>query len=243
MRIRWRTRTCGCGPAWSWQPTGTTVLDVEVPSAVVAGTLSLDGAPPFATDKAHLVLRNAAGDYAKIPWSIDGGYSVNVVPGTYDLFYSKDNTVQTDTPANQLAKLRAGVVVAPAGTTVLDIDITSTIVMGTAQDQRRARCRGQLRDRDAALRRRRSGGDREHRPRHVLRARRPRNVRPLLHAHRVAGQHDHRGAGESRGEVASRHRPRARRHDRARHRHPVEDRGRHDHDQRRVRRRRATTER
>ncbi len=111
--------------------TGSTVLDVDVPSAEITGTITLDGAEPVATDKGHLVLRDATGDYARIPWREDGAYGVNVVPGTYDLFYSKDNTAQSTTPVNQLAKLRAGIVVAPAGTTVLDIDVTSTIVMGT----------------------------------------------------------------------------------------------------------------
>jgi hypothetical protein len=111
--------------------TGITALDIDVRAAVVTGTLSLNGEPPEATDSAHLVLRDAAGDYAEIPWNSGGDYSVNVVPGTYDLFYSKDNTVLSFTPANQLAKLRAGVVVAPTGATVVDIDITSTVVMGT----------------------------------------------------------------------------------------------------------------
>jgi hypothetical protein len=110
--------------------TGTTVVDVQVPAATVEGIMHIDGAPPEATDSAHLVLRNTAGDYAQIPWNMDGQYVVHVVPGTYDLFYAKDNTVQSSTPANQLAKLRAGVVVAPTGTTALDIDITSTLVMG-----------------------------------------------------------------------------------------------------------------
>jgi len=112
-------------------PTGATAIDVDVPAAVVAGTLLIDGAPPVATDSAHLVLRDATGDYAQIPWNSDGEYRVNVVPGTYDLFYAKDNTVQTATPMNQLAKLRGGVIVAAVGTTVLDIDITSTVIMGT----------------------------------------------------------------------------------------------------------------
>jgi hypothetical protein len=110
--------------------TGTTVLDVHVPSATVEGVLRIDGAEPEATDAAHLVLRDAAGDYAQIPWNMDGRYSVHVVPGTYDLFYAKDNTAQSSTPANQLARLRAGVVVGASGITVLDIDITSTLVMG-----------------------------------------------------------------------------------------------------------------
>ena len=110
---------------------GTTALDVDVPSATVAGPWSFDGSQPVATDKIHLVLRNAAGDYAQIPWSGDDTYSLKVVPGTYDLYYSKDNTVPATTPANQLAKLRTGVVVAPGGTTTLDVEIASTIVMGT----------------------------------------------------------------------------------------------------------------
>jgi hypothetical protein len=112
-------------------PAGPTVLDVDVPSAVVAGTIHFDGIPPEATERIHLVLRTADGDYAQIPWSGDGGYSVNVVPGSYDLYYSKDNTVPAATPANQLAKLRSGVVVTRNGTTLLDIDVASTLVMGT----------------------------------------------------------------------------------------------------------------
>jgi hypothetical protein len=109
---------------------GTTALDVQVPSATVEGTLLIEGEPPLATDAAHLVLRNAAGDYAQIPWNMDGHYTVHVVPGRYDLYYAKDNTAQSETPANQLARLRQGVVVAPAGITVLDIDVRSTLVTG-----------------------------------------------------------------------------------------------------------------
>jgi hypothetical protein len=109
---------------------GTTLLDVEVPSAAVTGTLRLDGAAPDATDSVHLLLRNAAGDSAPIPWSIDGHYSMRAVPGTYDLYYSKDNRSPARSPTNQLAKLRAGIVVAAGATTVLDIDVTSSLVMG-----------------------------------------------------------------------------------------------------------------
>ncbi len=109
---------------------GTTVLDVRVASAAIEGSLSLDGARPEATDSVHLVLRNAAGDYAQIPWSIDGHYSMHAVPGSYDLYYSKDNTSPAASPANQLARLRAGIQVAADRTTVLDIDVTSSRIMG-----------------------------------------------------------------------------------------------------------------
>jgi hypothetical protein len=113
--------------------TGTTALDVEVPSGTVTGTIQLDGAQAIITDRVHLALRNAAGDYAEIPWSGDGDYTVKVVPGSYDLYYSKDNTVQATTPANQLARLRAGVVITAGGTTVVDLDIASSVVMGTVK--------------------------------------------------------------------------------------------------------------
>jgi hypothetical protein len=112
---------------------GPTTLEVQVPSARVEGMLHIDGEAPLATDMAHLMLRDGAGDYAPIPWNMDGRYTVNVVPGTYDLFYAKDNTVQSLTPANQLARLRSGVVVPPTGTTTLDIDITSALVTGAVR--------------------------------------------------------------------------------------------------------------
>ena len=109
---------------------GTTVLDVQVASAAIEGSLSLDGARPEVTDSVHLVLRNAAGDYAQIPWDSDGHYSTHAVPGTYDLYYSKDNTSPAASPANQLARLRTGIQVAADRTTVLDIDVTSSRLMG-----------------------------------------------------------------------------------------------------------------
>jgi hypothetical protein len=113
--------------------TGVTALEVAVPAGTVTGTIRLDGEPTFITDKVHLALRNAAGDYAEIPWTGDGDYVVKVVPGSYDLYYSKDNTVPATTPANQLAKLRTGIVVAGGGTTLADVDIASSVVMGTVK--------------------------------------------------------------------------------------------------------------
>jgi hypothetical protein len=109
-------------------PTGTTVLNIDVPSATVEGRIRLNGTHP-GEDNAHLLLRTAAGDQASLPWTSDGAYSVRLVPGTYDLVYSQGEMAGATTPRNQLAKLRT-VVVAATGTTRLDVDIASTVVTG-----------------------------------------------------------------------------------------------------------------
>jgi hypothetical protein len=111
-------------------PIAGAVLNVDVPATPLEGTIRIDGALPDEEDSSHLLLRNAAGDQAALPWTSGGTYSVRVVPGTYDLFYSQGTRSLSPIPANQLAKLRAGVVVAAAGTTVLDIDVRSTTVRG-----------------------------------------------------------------------------------------------------------------
>lgn len=111
-------------------PAGT-VLNIDVPSVPVEGVIRIDGLPPETEDSAYLVLRNAAGDQALILWNADGGYSVRVVPGTYDLFYSQGRAATSPVPANQLARLQAGVVVDAVGTTKLDVTVVSTTVAGS----------------------------------------------------------------------------------------------------------------
>jgi hypothetical protein len=116
--------------AASASPAGGTVLNIDVPSVPVQGAIRIDGAPPGDDDNVYLVLRNAAGDQAPIDWESGGAYSVRVVPGTYDLFYAQ-GLATAIAPANQLARLRAGVVVAATGGTRLDIEVVSTTVMGS----------------------------------------------------------------------------------------------------------------
>jgi hypothetical protein len=111
---------------------GGAVLNIDVPAAAVEGAIRIGGARPGGDDNFYLLLRNAAGDQAPIRWDVDGGYRVRVVPGTYDLFYSQGLPAGT-VPANQLARIRTGVVVAAAGTTRLDIDVASTTVMGSVK--------------------------------------------------------------------------------------------------------------
>jgi hypothetical protein len=110
---------------------GGTVLNVDVPSVPVEGAIRIDGVPPDSEDSVYVVLRNALGDQALIVWDADGGFSVRVVPGTYDLFYAQGRAATSPVPANQLARLQAGVVVDAAGTTRLDINVVSTTVTGS----------------------------------------------------------------------------------------------------------------
>lgn len=111
-------------------PAGATGLDIDVPWATVEGAVHFNGAAVAGSDIAHLTLRNAAGDFAAILWGDDGRYSVRLLPGIYDLFYSQGLTPGGAGPANHLARLRSDVLVGAGGGTRLDIDVPSTIVTG-----------------------------------------------------------------------------------------------------------------
>jgi hypothetical protein len=109
---------------------GTTALDIDVPWATVEGTVHFDGSVAGESEAAHLTLRNSAGDFAAVLWDADGTYSVRLLPGRYDLFYSQGLTPGGAGPANHLARLRSDVLVGAGGVTRLDIDIPSTTVSG-----------------------------------------------------------------------------------------------------------------
>lgn len=109
---------------------GTTALDIDVPWATVEGTVHFNGSVAGESDTAHLTLRNSAGDNAAVLWDADGTYSVRLLPGRYDLFYSQGLTPGGAGPANHLARLRGDVLVGAGGVTRLDIDVASTTVSG-----------------------------------------------------------------------------------------------------------------
>jgi len=109
---------------------GTTALDIDVPWATIEGTVHFNGSVAGESDAAHLTLRNSAGDFAAVLWDADGTYSVRLLPGRYDLFYSQGLTPGGAGPANHLARLRSDVLVGAGGVTRLDIDIASTTVSG-----------------------------------------------------------------------------------------------------------------
>jgi hypothetical protein len=116
-------------------PTGTTTLNLDVPVATVKGNLTINGVATKNAGGGGFYLEGPDGDEAEIALTSVTSYSAPVVPGTYDLYYRAVNPGQVVTgasaaPRNGYAKLRSGIVVAPGGTTQLDIDIPMVTVTG-----------------------------------------------------------------------------------------------------------------
>jgi hypothetical protein len=112
---------------------GTTpvTLNIDIPATTVSGTVTINGAAittsqrPFA-----LTLQNAAGDSALLASYPQGGtYSASVIPGTYDLYYSRQGDIALTVPNNRDTKIRSGIVVG-ASPVALDVDIGGTTVAG-----------------------------------------------------------------------------------------------------------------
>ena len=99
----------------------------------MTGALNINGEPAAAGNSAIVSLRDAAGDRVDIANTATPTFSARVVPGTYDVYYSRTATPTNTTtlaPANHAARLHTGVVVAPGASTVFNIDIPSAMVTG-----------------------------------------------------------------------------------------------------------------
>jgi len=113
---------------------GATQLDVDVPSTIVTGTLNINGAPAAAGPNSGIVsLRAGETDRVNIGNTANPTFSARVVPGMYDIYYTRAagpaNTT-TPAPANHAALLGSGIIVAPGPMTTFDVDIPSTTVSG-----------------------------------------------------------------------------------------------------------------
>lgn len=109
---------------------GPRVLDVDVPAAIVSGTITMGGAAPPASqyERGELRLRDrATGASFKVGVSSAGSYAALVIPGTYDVVYKRllSNTIA---PKNGEAILGEVTVV---GNTAFDIDIPVVARTGT----------------------------------------------------------------------------------------------------------------
>jgi hypothetical protein len=83
------------------------VLDIDVPSATVSGTLSQNGVlyPGGGSGGSGILfIQNAIGDRVNISATAFGTYSRNAIPGTYDLYYSV-TTSSIGVPSNTMARL------------------------------------------------------------------------------------------------------------------------------------------
>jgi hypothetical protein len=111
---------------------GTTPLPLTINllATTVFGTVTIKGAAVTGASKGRcgLALRNAAGDSATLtPDSfMTGSYSAQIVPGTYDLYYSGAGTAF---PSNTSATLQSGIVVGSSALS-LNVDVPATTVSG-----------------------------------------------------------------------------------------------------------------
>ncbi len=107
-------------------------LNINVPVSTVSGNVAINGAAASAPGKNAFLLhlRNAAGDSALIASFPQGSYSASVVPGNYDLYYTKQGNGGLEIPSNIPAKIRSGIVVGSLPLS-LDVDVPGSIVSGT----------------------------------------------------------------------------------------------------------------
>ena len=111
-------------------PAAGATLNIDVPSAMVTGALTINGAVVSSPDdEGQVLLRGPSGD-ATLGLTSAGAYAIPVVPGTYDVFY-KATTASALAPRNTSALLKTGVVVAATGETTLNIDVPSVAAAGT----------------------------------------------------------------------------------------------------------------
>ena len=109
-----------------------TTLDIDVPVVVVGGTFKVNGAVPPTSDPSSLSLRNADGYDLALGDLGDGTFSTTAIPGTYDVVFRAlaGGSTPGGAPRDQTVRLRTGVVVAPIGTTTVDIDVPSVALAG-----------------------------------------------------------------------------------------------------------------
>ena len=90
------------------------------PVRAVSGTIGSTAFRPR-RDRWRPAARNATGDAFTLTAADRASYAARVVPGTYDLYFAGTDGVFAI--ASQNARLASGIVVTPAGTTALDIDV------------------------------------------------------------------------------------------------------------------------
>ena len=107
-------------------------LNIDIPATPVSGTATLNGAAITTTAQRAFVLtlQNVAGDRAQLASYPQGGaFSASLIPGTYDLYYTRGGDIGVTIPNNIATKLRSGIVVG-ASPLALDVDIRGTTVSG-----------------------------------------------------------------------------------------------------------------
>jgi hypothetical protein len=110
--------------------TGGGVTPIDIPQVMLAGALTINGELPPASefDDAVVHLQGVGSDdLVFLGNTHDGSYQVNVVAGTYDVYYAQETAGGT-VPENKRARVQAGVSVESDG--VLDIDVQAVAISG-----------------------------------------------------------------------------------------------------------------
>jgi hypothetical protein len=103
--------------------------DVNVPSTNVSGTITLNGGSLTGFNGyVSVTLGNAGGDIVSL--GVSRSYSLGVIPGTYDVYYTWRDPAGTTLVTNSPIKIRSGVVIGASPVT-LDVDVPATTVSGT----------------------------------------------------------------------------------------------------------------
>lgn len=107
----------------------TTDYPINLETALVSGTFSLDGAeiPSDGPDSGTLTLRDPSGGWVELGSTTAGSFERRVLAGTYDIVYSQQ-AAGSSMPVNTSAHLESRVV--SAGAQPLDIDIPTVEVNG-----------------------------------------------------------------------------------------------------------------
>ena len=109
---------------------GLTEFSVDVPVIELEGSFTLNGvAPPFSVyENGEILLRDlATGAVVSVGHTRDRAWSARIVPGTYDVLYSR-LTGGSVVPANELALLESAVQLDADG--VLDVDVPVVTLSG-----------------------------------------------------------------------------------------------------------------
>jgi hypothetical protein len=110
--------------------TSSTVLDIDIPSVLVMGDILIDGSPApsslYEQGNVRLRDRNTGATFT-VGRSMDGSYFAMVIPGVYDVIWSR-SLGGSIVPVNTDALVAEAVTV--AGLTELDIDVPTVLRTG-----------------------------------------------------------------------------------------------------------------
>lgn len=106
------------------------VMAIDIPQVTISGALTINGELPPASefDDAVVHLQGVGNDdLVFLGNTHDGGYQVNVIPGSYDVYYAQETAGGT-VPENKRARVLTGVNVDSDG--VLDVDVQAVAISG-----------------------------------------------------------------------------------------------------------------